>query len=94
MSIKAERYSMLPAVLEKKKVKPKTFKKMKKPESGFIKKGLKFAGKGLFLAATSPLGLGITAATVGIRGIREAGKKVTQNRPLRRSMDKRGRFLL
>ena len=92
MSIKAERYSMLPAVLQKKKVKPKTFKKMKKPESGFIKKGLKFAGKGLFRAA--PLGLGITAATVGIRGIREAGKKVTQNRPLRRSMDKRGRFLL
>jgi hypothetical protein len=93
MSIRPEAYSMLPAVVKKtgkKKVQAKTFKKTNVSKPGFMKKGLKFA----FRAATSPLALGLTEATVGLRGIRKAGEKITQNRPLKRTMDKRGRFIL
>ena len=68
----------------------KKFTKVKKPEAGVIKRGIKMASR----AALSPLSLGLSAGVAGVAAIKKAGAKVTQNRPLRRSMDKRGRFLL
>ena len=68
----------------------KKFTKMKKPEAGVIKKGLKVASR----AALSPLSLGLSAGIAGVSAIKKAGAKVTQNRPLRRTMDKRGRFII
>jgi hypothetical protein len=68
----------------------KQFKKVKKPEPGVIKKGLKVASR----AALSPLSLGLSAGIAGVSAIKKAGAKVTQNRPLRRTMDKRGRFIV
>ena len=44
-------------------------------------------------AALSPLSLGLSAGVAGVT-IKKAGAKVTQNRPLRRTMDKRGRFII
>ena len=68
----------------------KKFNKVKKPEAGVIKKGLKVASR----AALSPLSLGLSAGIAGVSAIKKAGAKVTQNRPLRRTMDKRGRFII
>ena len=45
-------------------------------------------------AALSPLSLGLSAGVAGVAAIKKAGEKVTQNRPLRRTMDKRGRFII
>lgn len=44
MSIRPEAYSMLPAVIEKKKVNMKKFKKANKPVSSYIKKGVRLTG--------------------------------------------------
>ena len=74
----------------RKKVNPKMFKKANKPEPGLIKKGLKLTAR----AALSPLSLGITGAIVATKAIKKAGKKVVPNKPLRRSFDKRGRFVI
>ena len=90
MSIRPEAYSMLPAVVSKKKVNPKMFKKANKPEAGLIKKGLKLTAR----AALSPLSLGLTGAVVATKAIKKAGAKVVPNKPLRRSFDKRGRFVI
>jgi|TARA_B100000214_G_C23873952_1_gene584003 hypothetical protein len=68
----------------------KQFKKVKKPEAGVIKRGIKMASR----AALSPLSLGLSAGVAGVAAIKKAGEKVTQNRPLRRTMDKRGRFII
>ena len=68
----------------------KQFKKVKKPEAGVIKRGIKMASR----AALSPLSLGLSAAVAGVSAVKKAGAKITQNRPLRRSMDKRGRFII
>lgn len=90
---------LLPAVVPGKGVKTikeasampkKKFTKMNKPEAGVIKKGLKVASR----AALSPLSLGLSAGIAGVSAIKKAGAKVTQNRPLRRTMDKRGRFIV
>jgi len=74
----------------RKKVNPKMFKKANKPESGLIKKGLKLTAR----AALSPLSLGLTGAVVATKAIKKAGAKVVPNKPLRRSFDKRGRFVI
>jgi hypothetical protein len=87
---------LLPAVVPGQSVKTikqatgmpkKKFTKVKKPEAGVIKRGIKMASR----AALSPLSLGLSA---GVAAIKKAGEKVTQNRPLRRTMDKRGRFII
>ena len=90
MSIRPEAYSMLPAVVPKKRVNPKKIKKVNKPEGGLIKKGLKLTAR----AALSPLSLGLTGAVVATKAIQKAGKKIVPNKPLRRSFDKRGRFVI
>ena len=90
MSIRPEAYSMVPAVIEKKKVNMKKFKKVNKPVSSYIKKGLKLTAR----AALSPLSLGLTGAVVATKAIKKAGKKIVPNKPLRRSFDKRGRFVI
>jgi hypothetical protein len=90
MSIRPEAYSMLPAVVPKKRVNPKKIKKVNKPEGGLIKKGLKLTAR----AALSPLSLGLTGAVVATKAIKKAGKKIVPNKPLRRSFDKRGRFVI
>lgn len=74
----------------RKKVNPKMFKKANKPEGGLIKKGLKLTAR----AALSPLSLGLTGAVVATKAIKKAGAKVVPNKPLRRSFDKRGRFVI
>ena len=66
------------------------FKKANKPEAGLIKKGLKLTAR----AALSPLSLGLTGAVVATKAIKKAGAKVVPNKPLRRSFDKRGRFVI
>jgi hypothetical protein len=90
---------LLPAVVPGKGVKTikeasampkKKFTKVNKPEGGVIKRGIKMASR----AALSPVSLGLSAAVAGVSAIKKAGEKVTQNRPLRRSMDKRGRFII
>ena len=90
---------LLPAVVPGQSVKTikqatgmpkKKFTKVKKPEGGVIKRGIKMASR----AALSPISLGLSAAVAGVSAVKKAGEKVTQNRPLRRSMDKRGRFII
>jgi len=44
MSIRPEAYSMVPAVIEKKKVNMKKFKKVNKPVSSYLKKGVRLTG--------------------------------------------------
>ena len=68
----------------------KKFTKVKKPEGGVIKRGIKMASR----AALSPVSLGLSATVAGVSAVKKAGEKITQNRPLRRSMDKRGRFII
>ena len=68
----------------------KKFTKVNKPEGGVIKRGIKMASR----AALSPISLGLSAAVAGVSAVKKAGAKITQNRPLRRSMDKRGRFII
>ena len=90
---------LLPAVVPGKGVKTikqasgmpkKKFTKVNKPEGGVIKRGIKMASR----AAISPLSLGLSAGIAGVSAIKKAGQKITQNRPLRRTMDKRGRFII
>ena len=90
---------LLPAVVPGKGVKTikqasgmpkKKFTKVNKPEGGVIKRGIKMASR----AALSPISLGLSAAVAGVSAVKKAGAKITQNRPLRRSMDKRGRFII
>jgi hypothetical protein len=77
-------------LVPKKRVNPKKIKKVNKPEGGLIKKGLKLTAR----AALSPLSLGLTGAVVATKAIKKAGAKVVPNKPLRRSFDKRGRFVI
>ena len=44
MSFRQEAYAMVPAVIQKKKVNPKKFKKANKPVSSYIKKGVRLTG--------------------------------------------------
>lgn len=44
MSFRQEAYGMVPALMEKKKVNPKKIKKVNKPMSSYIKKGVRLTG--------------------------------------------------
>jgi len=53
MSFRQEAYGMVPAVIQKKKVNPKKFKKANKPVSSYIKKGVKLTGAAVGLTGAA-----------------------------------------